>query len=397
MEYLVLLEAKKADIAMSRLEQQHCLLTESLDKTLRELDTFDNLAEEVLTRVVIPTINTYQEKVNVGVQDSVSDLLETFKQSITHVVIDAARGWRVANRDAFIFPRGCRFCFTKGDSTIFVIEQDPQVRSLAFQRGMLGDAYDVLRGTERVALSLPYVVFIFHFRTGVDASVYTGWRNTKLRSLEDKLAKSLLPNNHDNMSVCMGNNFTPPQDTTFGRTMGRDLMAEHIDSAISHYWQSQFNNDLATDWWCKYKLDNRLADGKSWANNSESNPMFILEVRLPYDGQKSLREMLNWLTTYENEPDENSLRHKLAESIDSCAEGLFSKILRYFKKTKFDKHHPKQIKDDLKVAMRGLFSELAELVLVIQHEMKSTSKDIETIKSKPVIEARGSLWTDYST
>ena len=40
------------------------------------------LANDILTRVVIPTLDKFQKKINAGLQDSVSDLLDQFKKEI---------------------------------------------------------------------------------------------------------------------------------------------------------------------------------------------------------------------------------------------------------------------------------------------------------------------------
>lgn len=368
-------------------DQEYNGLMGSVDLALKESDTLEEVAEEVLTNVVVATINAYQQKLSVGIQDSASDLLDTFKQSISQSLIDAARGWRVPNREPFLFPRGCRFCFTKGQSTLFIIEQEPQIRSLRLSEDLVF-AGGYKESFSRHSLSLPYVVFVAHFKEGVFSTVYCGWRSMKLGSLNDMLAMPFLPNIHDNLAVCMGNTFSCDSEPT---------MADAVEKVISHFWQSNFNSDLVNGWQKKFNADNRLRSVASWEGHTIENPLFILEVPLEYDGRRTVKQLFDVLTCHEAEPDENSLRHKLSESIDNCADALFSKILRYFKKTKFDKHHPKDVKDSLTSSMKDAISDLASLILVIKHDLEKLSKEIDRQKTRPQIQAKGPLWGQYSS
>lgn len=372
---------------MSDLLQRHSLLKEATELLLTETQTFDGLASDILTDVVIQTIHTYQEKLNVGVQDSVADLLETFKHKVAQTIFETARGWRVVNTDPFLLPRGCRYAFTKGDSTVFVIEQDPLVRSLAFPTSMLIEEHGVPGDdrTERVALALPYSIFVVHFKKSRDTNVYCGWRTAPLRSLDDVLAIPLLPNIHDNMQVCMGRDM---------RLVGTS-MAEQCDSLLSNFWNSRFNNDLSTNWWNKHRIDRRLRTGRMWAENSEEDPLFILSVSFPQNEERSLRRTINVLTQHEEEPDENGMRHRLAEAIESSSEALFAKILRYFKKTKFDKYHPKNIKEALGQAMKTASAEVADILLAVQHELETLSAQITERRHTTRPERRGPMWSDY--
>jgi hypothetical protein len=194
----------------------------------------------------------------------------------------------------------------------------------------------------------------------------------------------LLPNIRDEMSVCVGYDL---------RVTGTGIV-EKSDSILSHFWNSQFNKDLSNRWWLKDQIDERLKTGREWSRASLENPTFILNLN--YNYTKSAEDILNLLTMHEIEPDETSLRHKLSETIDSSVASLFSKIMRYFKKTKFDKHHPKEITDMLIKIIKNANSEFQDLVFSIQHEIEVLAADIEAGRQKKVVEARGPLWADYS-
>jgi hypothetical protein len=366
--------------AVSVLLEKHQLLKEAADLAAEQASGFEGLSDDILSGIVIQTIHAYQKKLNVGVQDSVSDLMDTFKEKVLTAVFNTASGWRLANRDFFLFPRGCRFCFTKGTSTIFVIEQDPQVRTLLMDAAILGDrapAAAANGSAERVALALPYVIFIIHVRHSLLSGMYCGWRGQPLRTMQDMINMPVLPNIHDNMNVCMGtHSYTDP------------------DAAVTHFWNTRFNNDLSTQWWSKAQIDPRLATARTWARNSLEDSTFVLGIR--YQQKKTLEEQINLLTAQEEEPDENALRHNLAEAVDSSTGEIFAKIMKYFKKTKFEKHHPKEIKEVVGAILKEANHEYLDLLASIRHELDDLKEQIRVAKEnlKPV--GVGHLWEDYS-
>lgn len=358
-------------------------IKKAADLTLQEAKGFDLLVEGVLTRVIRDTLHTYQQKINVGIQDSVGDLLDTFKQKVAQQIFDTANTWKVVKREPVLFPRGCRFCSTKGESTIFVIEEDPQVRALSFAGGMMGSSRPSYLGNpEYISLALPYVLFIVHFRDGRFVGLYSGWRTHALVSLNDLMARPLLPNIHDNFNVCMGRSFTPSGQS----------MAEQSLNALNHFWNSTFNNDISDAWWSKFRLGNRLMTGRRWADESALDATFILQMNL--NEMRSLQHQLNLLVVEEQEPDENVFRHKLSEGIDKCVGDLFAGTMRYFKKTKFERHEPKDITEVLRRAIKDAVGELVDVVFALDGEIKRLAVDVENHK-QPVINGVGPYWQEY--
>lgn len=374
---------------MQQYIQKHEYLKEAAKLAIQESTDLKNVAEDILTNVVIETIRKYQQKLNVGIQDSVSDLLDNFKNNISESIFNTVSNWRVANREYIIFPRGCRFCYTKGDNTIIVIEQEPQIRSLLFDSGILGNRY--VYGTsnaERVGLALPYVVFIIHFKNNDFKAVYTGWKNSPLCDLDDRLFNPLLPNIHDNLSVCTG---VIPND------LGNNI-AQKCDTILSHFWNSKFNNDLSNFWWQKSNFDSRLKSARTWSDFSIQDSSFILRVTQGDQSEetKSVNGLIKLLTMHDYEPDEITLKHALSESIDKCVENLFSKITRYFRNTKFEKYHPKEVSDILKKIISEANSEISDMIFTINHELQKLQSQIDKSKVHQKIEPKGPLWGEYS-
>lgn len=378
-------------IVVSELIQRHNNLKEAVQLALKESKNFDGLSGDILTNVVISTINTYQKKLNVGVQDSVSDLMETFKQKVSEAIFSTARGWRIANREGYLLPRGCRFCFDKGQSTVVIIEQAAQMRTLLFEANMLGERVSQIppNNTERISLALPYTYFILHFKNNTFSTMYHGWRSSMIHSLDDMLSPPLLPNIHENLNVCTGHDLNVQSNS----------ISEQTDQVLSHFWNSKFNNDLSTRWWSKQGVDMRLNSARSWSEQSRNDFTFILGVRFPTDplsGARTVKSVIELCTMHEEEPDENALRHRLSEAIDSSVESLFSKIMRYFKKTKFDKYHPKDILEAVSATMIGASGELSDMMLAVQHELDNLKGDVEASKKPKSVVGSGPFWEDYS-
>lgn len=369
---------------MDNLSERHRDLRDAAALAAAEAGRCEGLVTDVLNRVVIETIRAYQNKVNIGIQDSVGDLLDTFKETVRHSIFEAAAGWKVTQREPFLFPKNCRFCFAKGDTTVVIIEQDPQTRSLLIDTKMLGEDVSTLGGGERIMLAMPYTVFVIQFVNGRYVTLYCGWRSAPLRTLTDSIYQPLLPNINDGMAVCFGQSDMPKAGT----------IAEQADHAVGTFWNSRFNNDLSKFWWAKKNIDSRLRTARSWNQKSIEDPTFILGVRLPTNPNKTIRQCLNLMTGNEQEPDVNAMKHRLSETIDGCAEQLFHKINRYFRDKKFEKHQPKSVEDALSAAMTEAAKGLADVIEEVREQVEAISKEV-TGAMRPVNKV-GPLWEDYS-
>lgn len=331
---------------------------------VQETENWDAVTSHVLEEVVVATMKKYQAKINVGVQDSTSSFIDAFKQSIAKSVFESSNQWRTANKiKPMIYPKGCRFCYSRGNSTIVVIEQDAQVRSLDFEMSMHSGRDSTL--STRAALSLPYVLFFFHFREDRFVNVYCGWSKSPIQSLDNLVCVPLLPNIHGNLSVCLGGM----------RPLTGDV-SNQISDIISHFWNSQFNGDLANEWNGKKLIDTRLTSTGSWERNSLEDPLFILG--LDFKTHCTVGEMIDKITVEEESLDEARFRQKLAEEIDGCTSKLFEKMMTYFEKQNFSKYHPKKIKTELAGAITESVKDIVEVVKDIDCELEDLSDRINS-------------------
>jgi hypothetical protein len=357
-------------------------LKEAAKLTLDEIEGFEQLSEKVLAQVVLEAIRTYQQKVAVGIEDSASDLLDTFKKNVVKQIFETAAGWRAIQRDNFLYPRGCRFCFQKANNTIVVIEQDPQVRTLSFMRGMQDDDQELSRTTnsDRLTISIPYTIFVFTFKDDAIlkdpkfVGVRCYWRTSPLKTLNDNLHNCVLPNIHIGGMVCLGSVHSGP-------------ISEVCESVIQSFWTSQFNLDLADEWWHKPRISPTIETGRRWQDATREDPLFIL--RVPFRVHKPLKEVVEVLGDGETTSD-SVFRHKVTEDIDACVNSLFHKICSYLKKTKFEKHSPKDISESLRKHMKSSVEELVDIVVALQHEINNISIESEGDKK---IKQSGFFWT----
>ena len=377
------------------LQSKHHSLQQVIGSTVNQIrENKDQVVHDILTRVVIDCLKKYQLKVNAGVQDSVADLLDTFKLKVAREIFDIAQNWSLTTgREKVLFPRDCRFLYNIGNSTIVVLENGPGVRLLTLDRNLCGPAMQgSSRITERHALPLPYVVFVLHFVSGRPgggnerlAGFYVQWNTAPLNSLQDMLYVPLFPNIHTNYSMCMGSSF---------HTSGN--ITEMCRETINAFWASAFNNDLSSFWWSKSDVDQRLRTVRSWVEaGQDETPLFMLN--LPYQQAQTLESLINVCVGAheEQEADSSAMRHRLAESIDRCGEQLFNKVLSYFRKTKFDRYYPQDVVENLGKSISSIADELVGIVLGIQMEMQDLSDQIHMNRKDESHfgwEPRGPFW-----
>lgn len=335
-----------------------------MDKNLlqKAFDVAENqiepkMVEEILTKIVIESLKSYQRKINIGVQDSFSDLLDSFKHKVAEIIFDHGATWKVAtSKEATLFPPNCRFLYAKRKKTIVVIEEKPQVRSLLLHSALTNSP------TRRFGLAMPYTVFVIEFSENQFAKLCVGWRTSPLNKLEDMLYKPLLSNIYDCLTVCMGD-FTSTSDE----------ISQKAQEVVSFFWNSQFDLALSGTWSNKHVYHSNLSTAESWEHFSKIDSSFILDVNL--NTGSSVAHIVDVCTRRDVEPDEDDLRHKLTNEIDRCVTDLFKRVMNYFQKSKFEKHYPIDIQDDLKSALQFVSQEYNATIDVLRKELNKLEVD----------------------
>ena len=168
-------------------------------------------------------------------------------------------------------PTGCRFWLRAGanDRQVFVVEQAPMRRTIEYHTNRRGGAEPV---THRLAL--PYVVFVVSAYGEHIEGLANFFRTSPIRSLDDPLFHSCLPNTSDDGLVCLGT-----------VRVGGATVGERVDALIGAFWASRFNQDLR-----RHPLP--FSGGfRSWAARSRRDPLAALS--LAYDRyRRNLRQVV---------------------------------------------------------------------------------------------------------
>ena len=158
-------------------------------------------------------------------------------------------------------PANTRFLVRLGEREAYVLEQPPMRRVIEYHATHH-------RGSEptQYRLALPYVVFVVGVEAGQILSLANYFRTAPLRTIDDVLCHSCLPNTSDDGVVCLGS------VRVSGRTVG-----ERIDALVGAFWASRFNQDL-------HRHPLPFSGGfRAWASRSRSDPLAALDPRYdPY-------------------------------------------------------------------------------------------------------------------
>ena len=168
-------------------------------------------------------------------------------------------------------PTGCRFWLRSGSASraVFVVEQPPQRRTIAYHAGRRYSAEPVI-----YRLALPYVVFVVSTYADQIEGLATFFRTEPIASLDAPLLCSTLPNTSDDGIVCLGS----------VRVSGASV-GERVDALVGAFWGSRFNQDLR-----RHPLP--FSGGfRAWASRSRRDPLAALS--LAYDPYwRSLRQVV---------------------------------------------------------------------------------------------------------
>lgn len=352
-----------------RLKDAHAGLKRAVaDTTSLMKNGQGSVVEDVITRVVVDCLKKYQAKVNAGAEDVVARLLDTFKAKVASEIFDVAQGWVVSTKqERTLFPQNCRYLYSIGRSTIVVVEEGPAVRTLTLDESLLGAGTpaDLAGGnvgrTRRQSLAMPFVVFMLHIEGDRLSGLYVGWRKAPLRTLDDEIGQTVMPNTYTNMSVCMG-----------GMAYTGDVVAI-TSEVIGDYWTGVFGNELAVNWWGRGQLDPRL---KTWPEESAADPLFMLEI--DYRRAGTLRGLIDTTVSSQGHepPDASNLRHRLSETIDVCSDRMFEKMMSYYRSTRFDRFYPKDAVEVLSESIKNISHEILGILMAMNIDLDNLSNEV---------------------
>ena len=193
---------------------------------------------------------------------------------------------------------------------------------------------------------------------------YTAWGKQSLQRLDDPVYDPILPNIHKNYEICFGQMF---RDRIF------PSIGEGCHEIISAFWQSTFNLDLSYFWWKKRRIP-EIADATTWSESQD--PFLFNNITLTQnniDGT-TIESLVDLCFYKEQDPSSLDLKKQLRVCIEACSDHMFDKLLKYFKKKKFDRFYPKEIELELTYAIESVLQELRNLVLAMSKNLDTVSQ-----------------------
>ena len=211
---------------------------------------------------------------NIG--DETDKFLVDLKENLCDKVWDSMQQIISTREESpIVLPEGTKMGYSKGNRTVIVIENKPQIRSVTFTDTLLTAAEKTHAertptGNYRFGLAFPYVYFFIVFDNNSYRFHEVYFRNKALTSAREHVYQAPLPNvwrgNRREKAMCMGEGFDPTQEGTLAR------QSEHV---VSEFWQRSFNEHLGNGG----KIDKRIRNYVEWQQRTEEDPLFILKMK----------------------------------------------------------------------------------------------------------------------
>lgn len=192
-----------------------------------------------------------------------------------------ASSFNSAQRDTTIFlPSGARYVHVRGASTGIVVELPPEVRRVTWSPSKMegGEVYT------SYWLAFPYTIHICIFYTIKGDEAYGGgleemrvyYRTAPLRSPDDPLYVPNLfnvqvdPALTSNCRACLRGQ---PED------LENLPVADQVETLLNFFWETGFNLDIESNGFERAStLDPRISTLEAWAEASQADPLFPLQI-----------------------------------------------------------------------------------------------------------------------
>lgn len=217
------------------------------------------IAKSILNQVLMPVM-----------QDSAASIQDE-AQKYTLEAISVLQKELLENQQ-LVLPEGVRFHKRVGQADYLVIEQQPMVRTIlvdtTYHKGKIGTSRyaEGTNGNKEFRIALPYVIYQISLSNYQLSKFNIAFRNEPLKTLKDKLGMCVLPNSHEEGSVCCP--FSRHQHTN---------IVDAIKHIIGFYWQSQFRYCLHYN----FPDDPAFKTWEAWEKASDENPLFVLKLTWP--------------------------------------------------------------------------------------------------------------------
>lgn len=226
-------------------------------------DMMRDVSKEVVRRMVAENTSNLLVEASANFKTLESDIIENMPESTPN------------GGFGDVLPQNCRMYYHSEYTSLYVIEQVPQVRTFFVSKG-----YD---NRKPVHVSLPYVEFLIwmnHYKKSKSAYGADGihmscsFRNAPLTKPSDKLYKPYLPNLYENNHVCLGD--------YDGRTSADRLKG--VNQILQYFYRTAFEGE-AKHWNGNRSASPTCPKGYSisswadWAKSTKKDPLFIMKTK----------------------------------------------------------------------------------------------------------------------
>jgi len=220
----------------------------------------EQIAKSILNRVLMPVL---QESAA-----SIQDEAQKYTQNAIAVLQK-----ELLENQQLVLPEGVRFHKRVGKLDYLVIEQQPMVRTVlvdtSYHKDKIGAsryADSSAKGPREYRIALPYVIYQITLSDYQLAKFHIAFRTEPLKTLKDKLSLCVLPNSHEEGTVCCP--FT---------SHNHNNIVDAVNHIIGFYWQSQYRYCLHY----RFPADPAFKTWEAWEKASEENPLFVLKLVWP--------------------------------------------------------------------------------------------------------------------
>ena len=229
-----------------------------------------DLSEQAVTVMKKATENVLErvkKNIDAQIQEDSSPVVEEFVKNTANTMSAMTQQWvdGVSN-DLVVFPEGTRYIWRDGQMTTIIVEQQPQVRHISYNKKIF-------------LLAMPYVQFIIPFKNHVPTGkLMVGCTKKPLTDLDQPLLQLPLTNINSHV-VCMGEMRFP----------NSGHMTDMVGDIIGKFWQSDFNhnhNAQNEDFTREMGWNTAYDGAETWQEKTKQDPMFIIgkSSKLKADG-----------------------------------------------------------------------------------------------------------------
>ena len=229
-----------------------------------------------------------------------------------------------------LLPEGTRFfqrffSLDFRDVLLFVVEQEPQVRTLNFSSSFFSYDETVFyknysgaypkREKKTVHLAFPYMVFVVVLIENYPL-LYVYYAKKPLTSFDDLVFQVNLPNVYSSKVCNWFDKFSREENTP----------AKKVAKILTNFWGSRFSTDGNEGYYSLQKSNKMFSSIWEWEKNSKENPLFILDVNWLGESQfryrfgKLLASIIGSISL------ENLIRESRRSRIDSKIKSFSSEL-----------------------------------------------------------------------